>query len=227
MQGVQGSRPQWYCEVNFFGSSHLKSLPKPLRKIRSEHPWCLPFKAQTFDAKGGRTIGSEEVESIKRMIKRAIGPTAIVLIIGSNQLRDSGDPTLVTGEFRQVLQYGEGFGHVHIVVVSIIPSVRKDARMRFAKTSAMLRELTKQFKNSSFLNMSPFLCPKGKIVKKYFCSTALLPNGREKNVHLNTKYGAPLLARSILCHISRLAKNQLIEFNELAEHCSEKPAKLD
>ena len=155
-------------------------------------------------------MGEKEVRSIIGKISRAIGPTVLVLINGSNSLRDSGEPSLVCGEFRQVLEYGKGFGHVHIVIVSIIPSVREDARMRFAKTSAMLKDLTKEYQNSSFLNMSPFLCPQGKIVKKYFVSTALKSDGTEKNVHLNSKFGAPLLARSILCHIARCAKNQFI-----------------
>ena len=141
-------------------------------------------------------------------INRAIGPTVFVYIIGSNQLRNSGEPSLVCGEFRQVLEYAKSFCNVHVVIVSIIPSVRMDTRVRFAKASVMLKELTKQYQNSSFLNMSPFLCPQGIIAKKYFVSTALKPDGTEKNVHLNSKFGAPLLARSILCHIARCAKNQ-------------------
>ena len=99
-------------------------------------------------------MGEKEVRSMLGKISGAIGPTVFVLIAGSNGLRDSGEPSLVVDCFRQILEYAKRFGEIHIVIVSIIPSVRVDAKMRFAETSGMLKKLTKLYQNSSFLNMN-------------------------------------------------------------------------
>ena len=195
-------------EVEFFTSSHGKGLPKPLKKIRFKHPWCRPFRNSSFDCLGGRGFGEPEVRAMVAKIRRAIGPTVFVMINGSNPLRHSGHYSQVYQPYRRVLEYARPFDHVHIVIVSIIPSVRKDTRKRFAKCSVMLKNLTKLFKNSSFLNMNKMFCPDGLLVPKYFESTRLYPNGREVNVHLSQKYGFPLLAQSIMCHIARCAKAQ-------------------
>ena len=197
-------------KVEIFASSHGKGLPKPLKKIRFKHPWCLPFRNNYFDCLGGRRIGEPEVRAMVAKISQAIGPTIFVMILGSNKLRESGHYSQVYQPYRKVLEYAQTFDHVHIVIVSIIPSVRTDTRKRFAKCSVMLKNLTKLFKKSSFLNMNKLFCPAGLLVPKYFQSTQLYPNGVEVNVHLSQKYGFPLLAQSIMCHIARCAKAQFL-----------------
>ena len=140
-------------EVEIFASSHGKGLPKPLKKIRFKHPWCRRFRNNSFDCLGGRGIGQPEVRAMVAKISRAIGPTVFVTILGSNPLRKSGHYSQVYRPCRRILEYAQTFDHVHVVIVSIIPSVRKDTRKRFAKCSVMLKNITKLFKNSSFLNM--------------------------------------------------------------------------
>ena len=202
------SLPSPLVDVEIFASSHGKGLPKPLKKIRFKHPWCRRFRNNSFDCLGGRGIGDPEVRAMVAKISRAIGPTVFVIILGSNPLRNSGHYSQVYRPCRRILEYAQTFDHVHVVIVSIIPSVRKDTRKRFAKCSVMLKNLCKLFKNSSFLNMNKFFCPDGLLVPEYFESTQLYPNGREVNVHLSQEHGFPLLAQSIMCHIARCAKAQ-------------------
>ena len=172
--------------VNLYGSSHAKYLREWFEHLRSEYSWCKPFNHKNFDARGGRVIGEDEVETMEKNIDMAVGPTIFVYILGSNDIRHFGHPSCVYRKFKRVLQYAKRFSNVHILIVSIIPSVVKQTKVRFAKASGMLKELVKWYPNASFLNMSRVLSPEGKVSKELF-KTLKVYKGIQKNVHLNVR----------------------------------------
>ena len=80
--------PVLKAAVRIFSSSHGEhGLPEELENLRPTYDWCLPFDENTFDTAGGRKIRDVEVEFIRQIITFSAGPTIIIIILGTNQIR--------------------------------------------------------------------------------------------------------------------------------------------
>ena len=116
-----------------YASSHgYHFLIEEMMKIQKQYQWCKPLTYKSFDCKGGRKIGEKQVHEIIENIKSLSGPTFYPLILGSNNIRHKDEN--IIPYFRKIVKFANGFGKVHIVLVSILPSFMEDTAERFADT---------------------------------------------------------------------------------------------
>ena len=148
-------------DVIVYGSSHVKPnhyLPEHLEEIFKNHN---RFKEPVEYGVGGAWIDPEFVNIVKEEItKNADNPTAIVLIIGSNNLRyGEQTPQEVLPLFEDLVHHASFFPKCHVVLTSILPSPSTDefSAGPFRTLSNFLRDLSnkKNYENRvSFCNVA-------------------------------------------------------------------------
>lgn len=135
-------------KIIVYGSSHAMPhhhLPHHLQENFQNHS---RFLEPDVYAESGAKIDPEFVEIVKEEItNQAQNPTAIVLIMGSNNTRNGDQsPHEVLPLFEEIVHHGSHYPKCHVVLVSIIPSPSTDhySAGPFIETSNLLKELSKK-----------------------------------------------------------------------------------
>ena len=198
--------------INIFASSHGNRnhhLPEALRVLMTADQ-SRRFLLPSYDAQGGRIIDQGLVDLIKSdMDARSGQPQVIILILGSNNLRDGGDPVSVAEHFRNVVDHCRTVQRCHVVLTGVIPCPKTDvfnpnavnntgSRHRFQLLSTELKKIANSnYPKCTFLSTSQFLtCDDESVDEQYFVRAG---------VHLNKK-GAELLAFKIYEHLKHIPK---------------------
>ena len=124
------------------------------------HATLSDFLLLYFDAVSGRQISynlvGQMIQDVNLRAELGISPI-VILILGSNNLRNGGDPMEVADLFRDFIENILLCEKTHVILTGIITSHRTDesSKKTFSKLSKELKKISNKYRyKCSFINTS-------------------------------------------------------------------------